>query len=49
MNFNGRQITYSENGRILMLKFINELMEIGKPESLPILEGKRMWVVVSPK
>jgi translation initiation factor IF-3 len=32
-----------------MLKFAQELAEVGKVESLPKLEGKRMIMIIAPK
>lgn len=47
--FSGRENKYVDQGNILLLKFIDALNDIGKPESLPKLEGKRLWVMISPK
>ncbi|HPT02117.1 MAG TPA: translation initiation factor IF-3 [Bacteroidales bacterium] len=47
--FRGRSIVYKEQGEIIMLKFAQELMEYGKLEKLPMLEGKRMIMIISPK
>ncbi len=47
--FKGRSIVFKEQGEVLLLKFANELEDIGKVESLPVLEGKRMTMMISPK
>lgn len=47
--FKGRSILFKEQGEILLLKFATELEEWGKPEQLPLLEGKRMIMVLAPK
>lgn len=47
--FKGRSILFKEKGEILLLKFAAELEEYGKPEGLPLLEGKRMIMFLSPK
>jgi len=47
--FKGRTILFQEKGEILLLKFAQELDELGKVEQLPKLEGKRMIMLVSPK
>jgi translation initiation factor IF-3 len=47
--FKGRTIVYKEDGEILLLKFANDLEEVGKVEMLPKLEGKRMTIMVTPK
>ncbi|WP_235714354.1 translation initiation factor IF-3 [Alkaliflexus imshenetskii] len=47
--FKGRSILFKEKGEILLLKFANDLEELGKVEQLPKLEGKRMTMFISPK
>lgn len=47
--FKGRSIIYKDKGEIILLKFAQELEEIGKVERLPKLEGKRMIMIIAPK
>jgi len=47
--FKGRSIIYSEKGEILLLRFAQDLEDLGKVEQLPKLEGKRMTMMISPK
>jgi translation initiation factor IF-3 len=47
--FKGRSIIYSEKGEILLLRFAQDLEDLGKVEQLPKLEGKRMTMLISPK
>tara|TARA_B100001093_G_scaffold41508_1_gene35298 strand:+ start:2824 stop:3342 length:519 start_codon:yes stop_codon:yes gene_type:complete len=47
--FKGRSILFKDKGEILLLRFAQELEEIGKVEQLPKLEGKRMIMFISPK
>lgn len=47
--FKGRTIVYKEDGEILLLRFAQDLEELGKVEQLPKLEGKRMTIMMSPK
>jgi len=47
--FSGREQSYVEMGKLLLLNFIADLKDYGKVENLPKLEGKKMWVMVSPK
>ncbi|HOW30675.1 MAG TPA: translation initiation factor IF-3 [Bacteroidales bacterium] len=47
--FRGRSIVYKEQGEIIMLKFAQELIEFGKLEKMPLLEGKRMIMIIAPK
>jgi len=47
--FRGRSIVYKDQGEIILLKFAQECMEFGKVEKLPLLEGKRMIMIIAPK
>ena len=47
--FKGRTIVYKDRGEILLLKFAQELEEVGKVENMPKLEGKKMIMMLSPK
>lgn len=47
--FRGREIVFKEQGTILLLRFASELEEWGKAEQLPVLEGKKMLMVLAPK
>lgn len=47
--FKGRSILFKEQGEVLLLRFANDLEEIGKVESMPVLEGKRMILMLAPK
>ncbi|HAL64920.1 MAG TPA: translation initiation factor IF-3 [Bacteroidales bacterium] len=47
--FKGRTIVYKEKGEIILLEFAQALEDIGKLESLPKLEGKRMFITIAPK
>ncbi len=47
--FRGREIVYKDQGELLLLRFANELEEFGKAEQLPLLEGKRMMMIIAPK
>ncbi len=49
VTFFGRSIVYKERGEILLLKFAQALEEVGKVESMPRLEGKRMSMLMMPK
>ena len=46
--FRGRSILFKEQGEVLLLRFANDLEEYGKVEMMPILEGKRMTIMISP-
>ena len=47
--FRGRSILFKEQGEVLLLRFANDLEELGKVEQMPILEGKRMTILLTPK
>lgn len=47
--FKGRTIVYKEKGEFVLLKFAQELSEIGKVEQMPKMEGKRMIMIIAPK
>lgn len=47
--FKGRSILFKEQGEVLLLRFANDLEDIAKVESMPLLEGKRMSIQLSPK
>ena len=49
VHFRGRSIVFKDRGEILLLKFAQALEEYGKVEQLPKMEGKRMFLMVSPK
>ncbi len=47
--FRGRSILFKEQGEVLLLRFANDLEEYAKVEQLPRLEGKKMFLFLSPK
>lgn len=47
--FRGRSIVFKEQGEVLLLRFANDLQELAKVEAMPVLEGKRMTIMLSPK
>ncbi len=47
--FRGRTIIYKDQGETQLLKFAEALLEYGKPEMLPKLEGKKMMMIIAPK
>jgi translation initiation factor IF-3 len=49
VQFKGRAIQFKERGELILLKFAERLAEISQPESLPKLEGKRMFLMLTPK
>ena len=47
--FKGRSIVFKEQGQILLLRLAQDLEDLGKLEQMPILEGKKMSILISPK
>ena len=47
--FKGRSILFKEQGATLLLRFANDLEDYGKLDQMPVLEGKRMTIMISPK
>lgn len=47
--FKGRTIVFKDRGEILLLRFVQELEDIAKAESLPKMEGKKMIIMLAPK
>ena len=47
--FKGRSILFKEQGDVLLLRFANDLEEYAKLDQMPVLEGKRMTIMLSPK
>ncbi|MCI6803678.1 MAG: translation initiation factor IF-3 [Bacteroidaceae bacterium] len=47
--FKGRSIVFKEQGEVLLLRFANDLEELAKVESMPSLEGKKMFLTLAPK
>lgn len=47
--FKGRSIIYKDQGEILMLKCAKNLDKVGKVDNMPIMDGKKMIMILSPK
>ncbi|WP_185860872.1 translation initiation factor IF-3 [Blattabacterium cuenoti] len=47
--FKGRSIVYKDQGKIKLLKFAEDIEEYGKVEQMPVMEGKRMYMILAPK
>ena len=47
--FRGRSILFKEQGEVLLLRFANDLEEVGKVEGMPSIEGKKMFLYLAPK
>lgn len=49
VQFKGRGITFKDRGAIVLLKLAELVQEVGLPESMPELNGKRMSFTLKPK
>ena len=49
IRFKGRQITHPELARDVLIKFYNELSDIADVELQPKLDGKTMFMQITPK
>lgn len=49
LQFKGRQMMHKEKGELLILQIVKSLEDICIPESLPVLQGRRMTITVKPK
>ena len=47
--FKGRSIVYKDQGELMLLRFAQACEDVGKPEQLPKMEGKRMLMMLAPK
>jgi translation initiation factor IF-3 len=49
MMFRGRQVTHPELGREVLSRVAQELEDVGKVETSPVLEGRNMVMVLAPR
>lgn len=49
MQFKGREVVYLDSAQELILKMVVSVEEYGVAESVPKLEGKRLFVSIKPK
>ena len=49
IQFRGREMAFVTKGELLMLKLIDSVSEHGIPESMPKMEGKKMFCLLKPK
>ena len=48
VHFRGRTIVFKDRGQLLLLRFLNELADLGAAEEMPKMEGRRMIVMIAP-
>ena len=49
IKFHGRMIVHKDQGKLVMLRFADGLLDFGKAEQLPKLDGKYMMMFLVPK
>lgn len=49
VRFRGREISHSELGGVLLNKFADLTAQYGSPDKRPVLEGRNMIMMISPK
>lgn len=49
VQFRGRNIVYKERGVEMLSRFAQSLDEVGKVEQEPLMEGRRMIMILAPK
>lgn len=49
LRFKGRNIMFKERGEQVMLRFADELSDLGVPESMPKMQGRQMIFTLKPK
>ena len=48
VQFRGRDMLYTEQGEVLLNNLAEELEDVGKIESKPTMEGRRMIMIIAP-
>ncbi|MDZ7806657.1 MAG: translation initiation factor IF-3 [Gracilimonas sp.] len=48
VQFRGRDMLYTEKGELLLLQLAKDLSDVGKIESTPNMEGRRMIMMLTP-
>lgn len=46
--FKGRTIMFKDQGRELLMRFAKEVEQTGKVEQMPVLDGKKMIMIIVP-
>ncbi|MEM7498546.1 MAG: translation initiation factor IF-3 [Pseudomonadota bacterium] len=49
LRFRGREMAHQELGRDLLHRVADDIVELGKVESMPKLEGRQMTMVIAPQ
>ena len=49
IQFKGRELAFKEKGELMLLKFAEALTDLGGVDALPKMNGRKMFVTISPK
>ena len=49
MKFKGREIVHKGLGEVVLDSFLRSCTEVGTPTGIPVLDGKRLVVTLSPR
>ena len=49
VEFKGREMAFKEKGELILLRLADKLNEVGKVDQLPVMNGRRMSLVMSPR
>lgn len=49
VEFRGRNLAYKSKGELILLKVSANVEDYGVPESMPMMEGKKMMITLRPK
>jgi translation initiation factor IF-3 len=49
IRFRGREMAHTELGKDVLLRFANELSDVAEIEQKPLLEGRYMSMLLTPK
>lgn len=49
VQFRGRDMLYTEKGKLLLLQLAKSLEDVSKVETEPNMEGRRMTMMIAPK
>ena len=47
--FRGREMAFKDQGRRILDRFVEDIVEHGQPEKIPMMEGRVMSVTIAPK
>jgi translation initiation factor IF-3 len=49
VQFRGRELAFKDKGELVLLRLAEKIGEIGKVDTLPMMNNKKMIMTISPK